>query len=41
MNFVLLLGINGEINIHCELVTSQPHSFSGSQLDISEFSIKK
>ena len=28
-----------KINIQCELVTSQPHWFSGSQLDISIFSI--
>ena len=26
-------------NVHCELVTSQPHWFSGSQLDISKCSI--
>ena len=26
-----------KINIHCELVTSQPHWFSGSQLDVSKF----
>ena len=28
-----------KINILCELVTSQPHWFAGSQLDISKFSI--
>ena len=28
-----------KINSHCELVTSQPHWFSGSQPDISKFSI--
>ena len=28
-----------KINIHCELVTSQPHWFSGSQLDISNFQL--
>ena len=27
------------INIHCKLVTSQPHWFAGPQLDISKFSI--
>ena len=40
MNFVHLLGIIGKkINSHCELVTSQPHWFFGSQPDISKFSI--
>ena len=28
-----------KINIHCELKTLQPHWLSGSQLDISKFSI--
>ena len=28
-----------KINIHCELVMSQPHWFAGSQLDISKFSM--
>ena len=40
MDTVLLFGIIWKkINIHCELVTSQPHWFSGSQLDFSKFSI--
>ena len=40
MNIVLLLAIIGEkINIHCGVVTSQPHWFSGPQLDISKFSV--
>ena len=40
MNIVLLLDIIGEkININSEVVTSQPHWFSGSQLYISKFSI--
>ena len=28
-----------KVSIHGEVVTSQPHWFSGSQLDISKFSI--
>ena len=40
MNNVLLLGINGKQNdIHYELVTSQLHWSSGSQLDFSKYSI--
>ena len=39
MNIVLLLSIIGKkMNIRCEVVMSQPHRFSGSQLDISKFS---
>ena len=46
INIVLVEGIIGKkkyiyiyIYILCELVTSQPHWFAGSQLDISKFSI--
>ena len=40
MNIALFKAVFGKkINIHCELVTSQPHWFSGSQLDIFKFSV--